>query len=166
MNNEKSLETSRGNSNKLPSLLQHMKNREYKNILNYGCGLYGDKHKEMMEEYDIHLVNFDKYIVGINYISEINMKEIDCIVCSNVLNVIPNEEEIVDVINFFVKSGKDVYVSIYEGNRSNELILNSKGYWQRNETRKVFYNKFLARYGFIREGNFFILKGGKKNEYR
>lgn len=161
MNNEKSLETSRGNSNKLPSLLQHMKNREYKNVLNYGCGLYGDKHKEMMEEHDIHLVNFDKYIMGINYISDIDMREIDCIICSNVLNVIPDEEEIVSAIDFFVKSNKDIYISIYEGNKSNKLTLNSKGYWQRNETRKVFYNKFLHKYGFVREGNFFVLKGDR-----
>lgn len=161
MNNEKSLETSRGNANKLPSLLQHMKGKEYRNILNYGCGLYGDKHKEMMEEHNIYLVNFDKYIVGINCISDINMEEIDCIVCSNVLNVIPDEEEIVSAIDFFVKSNKDIYISIYEGNKSNKLTLNSKGYWQRNETRKVFYNKFLHKYGFVREGNFFVLKGDR-----
>lgn len=161
MNNEKSLETSRGNSNKLPSLLQYMKEKEYKNILNYGCGLYGEKHKQMMEKYGIKLINFDKYIMGINYISDINMEEVDCIICSNVLNVIPDEEEIIGVIDFFVKSNKDVYISIYEGNKCNKLILNSKGYWQRNETKKVFFDKFLKRYGFTREGNFFLLKGGR-----
>ena len=161
MDNSKSLETSRGNSNKLPSLLQYMKDKEYKNILNYGCGLYGDRHKEMMQQYGIKLINFDKYIMGINYISDINMEEIDCIICSNVLNVILDEKEISDIIDFFIKSNKDVYISIYEGNSSNKLTLNSKGYWQRNETKKVFFNKFLKTYGFIRKGNFFLLKRGE-----
>lgn len=161
MDNSKSLETSRGNSNKLPSLLQHMKEKEYKNILNYGCGLYGEKHKQMMEECGIKLTNFDRYIMGINYISDINMEEIDCIVCSNVLNVIPKEKEIIGIIDFFVKSNKDVYISIYEGNKCNKLILNSNGYWQRNETKKVFFDKFLKQHGFIREKEFFYLKGGK-----
>lgn len=161
MDNSKSLETSRGNANKLPSLLKYITDKRYKNVLNYGCGLYGEKHKQMMEKYGIKLTNFDKYIIGINYISDINMKEIDCIVCSNVLNVIPREEEIVEILDFFVKSNKDIYISIYEGSRSNKLNLNSNGYWQRNETRKVFFDKFLKQYGFIREKEFFYLKGGK-----
>lgn len=161
MDNSKSLETSRGNANKLPSLLKYITDKGYKKVLNYGCGLYGEKHRGMMKEYGVTLVNFDKYIQWLSNIENIDMNTIECIVCSNVLNVIPRKDEIVEILDFFVKSNKDVYISIYEGSRSNKLNLNSNGYWQRNETRKVFFDKFLKQYGFIREKEFFYLKGGK-----
>lgn len=156
MDNSKSLETSRGNSNRLPSLLKNMIGCGHKTILNYGSGLYGDLHKSELEKHGITLINYDKYIEGINDLSKIDLSKIDAVVCSNVLNVIPDDEEICFEINNILKLNKTTYITIYEGNRSNNTTLNSKGYWQRNETKSYFYDKFLKRYNFDKTSKYFV----------
>lgn len=157
MDNSKSLLTSRGNAKKLPALLEYLKNKEYKNILNFGCGMYGEAHKKELEKYSIKLINYDKYIHNIEVLNNLDFSKMDCIICSNVLNVIPDTKEIISILEFFKSKNKPVYISIYEGDKSNLVKINKNGCYQRNETKKIFYEKFLKNYGYTKENKFFKL---------
>lgn len=156
MTNEKSLLTSRGNSNRLPALMEYLKDKDFKNILNFGCGMFAEGHAKEMKQYNINLVNYDKYIHGEEFLETLDMNKIDVIICSNVLNVIPDDIEITKILEWFKKQGKPIYISIYEGDRKNKITLNKNGCYQRNETKKVFYEKFLKD-DYKKEKGFFKL---------
>lgn len=137
--NDKSLLTSNGNANKLPYLLKYLKDTK-QTILNYGCGKYYKKHKEMFGN---NLLNYDKYIPEINIIP--NDNDFEIVVCSNVLNVIQDNKEIQDILNYFdTLKGKKIYITIYEGDKSNIEKITTIGTYQKNKPLKD-WNDFWNR---------------------
>lgn len=143
--NNKSLLTSNGNSNKLPYLLKKLLGTK-ENILNYGSGKYYLKHKNMFGD---NLINYDKYVNEINSLpSEDNF---DIVVCSNVLNVIQDDTEIQNILDYFdALKGKKIYITIYEGDKSNIGKTTKLGTYQKNKPLKN-WNELWSR-GYKRIG--------------
>ena len=136
--------------NKVSKIYTNMDFKENSFILDYGCGKY-DTSIEYMKNKNCVVLPFDKYNRD-NSINNQSLKycennKIDYIVCSNVLNVIKEEEIIDDILKHIHTLSKDntiVYISVYEGNKTNIGIPTSKGY-QRNEPYKN-YLKYIEKY--------------------
>lgn len=143
--NNKSLLTSNGNSNRLPYLLKVLLETK-ENILNYGAGKHYLKHKNMFGD---NLINYDKYISEINSLP--SKDDFDIVVCSNVLNVIQDDTEIQSILNYFdTLKGKKVYITIYEGDKSNIGKTTKLGTYQKNKPLKN-WNELWSR-GYKRVG--------------
>lgn len=143
--NSKSLLTSNGNSNRLPYLLKYLKGTE-SIILNYGAGKHYKKHTEM---FGSNLINYDKYVNEINIIP--NNNEFDIVICSNVLNVIKDDMEIKNILDYFdTLKGKKIYITVYEGDKSNIGKTTKLGTYQKNKPLK--YWNYLWDRGYKKIG--------------
>ena len=96
-----------------------------KNVFDYGCGRYSHN-KDFCEENDIYWVGYDPFWKTKEEnefaLKELENKIFDCIVCSNVLNVIDDEKEIVDIINSikgFMNIDTIALFSCYSGDKTN-----------------------------------------------
>lgn len=110
-----------------------------KTILDYGGGKY-DSNKEYMLQKGCEVYVYDKYNRDAKHNQEVVDKmrkdTPDCIVCSNVLNVIFEDEVITDILNDIKSFGsKRIIFAIYEGDKSGIGKETSKG-WQRNTKAK------------------------------
>lgn len=119
-------------------------------ILDYGCGKYNTS-IDFMATKQCKVLPFDKY----NRTENENLltkdfclhNHLDYIVCSNVLNVILEDEiieEILQNIYNFADEETIVLISIYEGDKSGIGKVTSKGY-QKNLRYKEYY-KFIEKY--------------------
>lgn len=112
----------------------------YKNeiiIMDYGCGKY-DKNKEEAEKHGYKWFGYDPYNRS-EYENKLTSKLMKLIkphviICSNVLNVLENDDVLKDVLNQiydYASEDTDVYITIYEGDKSGVGKVTTKGY-QRN----------------------------------
>jgi hypothetical protein len=130
--------TSIATINKIYKLLPELGYEKETIILDYGCGKY-NKNKEEAEKHGYRWFGYDPY----------NRSEIDnelalrlmklvkphVIVCSNVLNVLESKAIIQNVISEiynYSAEDTDIYITIYEGDKSGVGKVTTKGY-QRNE---------------------------------
>ena len=123
------------------------------NILDYGGGKY-DKNIEYMKQKGCNVVVYDPYNrsdeYNANTIDFINTHPIQYIVCSNVLNVIKEDDVIAEVLEDISNTkqknqGCKVYISVYEGDKTGEPKETTKG-WQRNEKTDCYkdvINRFI-----------------------
>lgn len=123
-------------------------------VLDYGCGKYVDHIRHHLYENDGWLLPYDPY----NQSTETNFRTIKelkrirdeheplTIVCSNVLNVIDDDETVQDVCDRIQRWINDTdgiaYITVYEGNRTGVGRQTGKDQYQRNEPL-VFYRKFF-----------------------
>lgn len=108
-------------------------------ILDYGGGKYDTNADYMMQNYNTQVLVYDPY----NRTKEHNLKVLSYftkrparhVVCSNVLNVIKEDEVILQVLkhiySLMSKNGY-LYIKIYERDKSGIGCKTSKG-WQRNQ---------------------------------
>jgi len=154
------------NSVKLPAVSKVIKWEMFrdKRVLDYGGGKYNNFKDWLKENYNIDLLIYDPY----NRTKEENDHALenpifDLVLCSNVLNVI-KEEEVVDKIIFNITQMADNFVfSIYEGNKSGIGKNSKKDCWQRNEVKTDYLERFYPfkvkiYKGFI-SNNRFMFKG-------
>ena len=143
--NSISLLTSNGNSNRLPYLLKEL-NGSSETILNFGSGKHYKNHEAM---FDGTLISFDAYVEEINELP--SGDKFDIVVCSNVLNVIPDDTEIENILNYFDSlEGKKIYISVYEGDKSNVGKITKIGTYQSNRALKdwtLLWNRGYKRIG-------------------
>ena len=110
-------------------------------ILDYGEGKY-DSNKEFMETLGFQLYVYDKYNRSEEHNREV-MKKMsvnppDYVVCSNVLNVIMEDDIIEGILrDISMYETRRTYIAIYEGDRSGKGRETSKGY-QRNEKTSAY----------------------------
>ena len=131
-------------------------------ILDYGGGKYNTNRDYMAGKCGADLRVYDKYNRSDNENREtlewVKENVLDYIVCSNVLNVIM-EDEIIDEILADISSlhAKCVYIAVYEGDRSGVGKETAKG-WQRNQKASC-YVDMLSKYFDIewKNGNLFCL---------
>ncbi len=140
------------NSTKLPKV--YTKVQLTGAVLDYGCGKYIGHIKHYLYENDAYLLPYDPY----NQTNEVNWRTIRelkrirdekeplTIVCSNVLNVIDDDETVQDICERIERWINDTdgiaYITVYEGNRSGAGKQTGKDQYQRNEPL-VFYRKFF-----------------------
>ena len=131
-------------------------------ILDYGCGKY-DTSINFMKNKNCIVLPYDKY----NRDNETNLKtldycknnKIDYIVCSNVLNVIMEDEVIFQILDDLYKIANKntvILISIYEGDKSGIGKETTKGY-QKNMKLKE-YLKYLNKFDILIRNQIFICK--------
>lgn len=129
--------TSISTINRIFKLLPNMGYKKETLILDYGCGKY-NQNKEEAEKNGYIWLGFDPY----NRSQKDNFKTLtrlinekpDVVVCNNVLNVIYEDKVIQNVLNTiynYSDDNTDIYITIYEGNKSGIGMKTIKGY-QRN----------------------------------
>lgn len=127
----------------------HMDFQPQSVILDYGGGKY-DKNIEYMKTRGCKVVIYDPYNRSEEYnqqtLAYIKQVPIRYIVCSNVLNVIKENNIVADVLRKMQGIQKaqqgpcDIYIAIYEGNKSGKGAITNKGY-QRNEKLAQYLSK-------------------------
>jgi hypothetical protein len=123
-------------------------------ILDYGCGAY-NKNKEYANDYNYLWFGYDPY----NRTEEYNNSTLlwlenakpNIIICSNVLNVIAEDNVLMDVLGQiydYAGDDTDVYITIYEGDKSGLGKVTTKGY-QRNEKLNAYRDYILEFFDVI-----------------
>ena len=114
-------------------------------LFDYGCGRYKNN-EEFCKNKGIKWFGYDPYWKDDNQNEEIldyvnnYYSKFDCIVCSNVLNVIDDLETIYNILIFLSNIGhsKTTYIfSCYSGNKSGIGKITKRDCWQRNEKIKI-----------------------------
>jgi hypothetical protein len=135
-------------------------------IFDYGCGKY-NTNKDFAEEcgyewqgYDPYNRTEDENIACIRRLGQYPMYP-EAIMCNNVLNVLENSNIINNVlcdISHYAGKDTDIYITIYEGDKSGVGKVTNKGY-QRNE-KLIKYKDYINEWFDIigKSGNVFICR--------
>lgn len=141
------------NKTRLPALY----NKVYfsGHVLDYGCGKYTEHLREKALETSASVHFYDLF----NQPEEINRASLswgklfkyDTIVCCNVLNVIDSleviESIIYDMLDMVRKDGySNIYIQIYEGDRSGEGKPTKNNCYQRNEPTISYFNFIMNNF--------------------
>ena len=135
-------------------------------VLDYGGGRY-DKAKQYMAENGVEVMVYDKYNRTPDHnavvMAKAKQNTPDYVVCSNVLNVIA-EDEIVDEVLFNLASftGSTVLITVYEGNGTGVGKVTTKGY-QRN-AKLCSYLPMVEKYFVVQKRNGVLICTGKRGE--
>lgn len=154
--------TSISTINKIYKLLPQMGYQVGTTILDYGCGAY-NKNKEYANDCNYLWFGYDPY----NRTKEYNDSTLlwlentkpNVIICSNVLNVIAESDVLMDVLGQiynYAGDNTDVYITIYEGDKSGVGKVTTKGY-QRNE-KLTNYRDYINKYFKVTDVRGNILK--------
>lgn len=154
------------NSSKLPLLFKLVKFKNGSLNLDYGGGKFDNVAEYLKKEYNVTNLVYDPY----NRTQEHNKNVLnkvrknggaDTVTCSNVLNVIKEENARLAVIKNcknYLKAGGTVYFTVYEGTGNNDSKPTKAGYQLNRKTedyvdeiKKVFSN-------VIRKGKLIIAK--------
>ena len=144
-----------------------------KNILDYGCGAYTKHIRQYVESMGKIYLPYDPYN---QYIDEAldtrdkihlllaNECPID-VVCSNVLNVIDDDEEIKGIaktiMDIIMRAGGFGFITVYEGDKSGIGRQTGKDQYQRNEPLKSYLKYFSGHIkvrASIRNGMIFLFR--------
>lgn len=146
INNE--LKTSYGNIDKLPRAIHTVEALGFKKVVNYGCGLGGFVHKEMLKG-RVELINYEPFIEELSNKPAFDV-EADAVICNCVLNVIESDEIIESILDDFDRyheQGKTIIITIYEGDRTGNKRVMSGGTYQRNTKEREY--EMIAKRGYI-----------------
>lgn len=118
-------------------------------VLDYGCGKFLDHISAFAEENGVsRWYGVDKYNQSESHNAEGLSKTYDMSICSNVLNVIKEENIIQEVISDCLDHSSICYVSVYEGDKTGKgCSTQNRQSWQRNE-KKAAYLTLLQTMGF------------------
>ena len=131
------------NSTRLPVLIKKglkMGLFDGKSVLDYGCGKYTDHIAAAMLEKASAYHPYDPYNQSdvtntYSLIEQGNacmMSTNTAVICSNVLNVIAEDDIIIEIIRDSLKLGRYMYITVYTGNGSGVGRPTKKGCYQRN----------------------------------
>lgn len=145
------------NTKKLPVIYSKLNLEKLKGkiIFDYGAGKPQTVNmiRDFLEKYDIDYIPYDIYNLSDadNCYAFERRYEADVYICSNVLNVIKEEEIIQSIINEFFMfvlhyhSGimnKPFFFKIYEGDKSGNGKQSQKDCWQRNQKTKDYIDNW------------------------
>jgi hypothetical protein len=154
--------TSISSINKIYKLLPQLGYEKETIILDYGCGKY-NKNKEEAEKHGYRWFGYDPYNRSEeeNNLTSKLMKLVKphVIVCSNVCNVIQEDSALMNVLNQiynYASEDTDIYITIYEGDKSGVGKVTTKGY-QRNE-KVSSYKDYICEFFDILEVKGNIIK--------
>lgn len=119
-------------------------------VLDYGCGKFNNG-KVYIESMGGEWFGYDPY----NRTQEENKEALtiipSCILCSNVLNVIAEEDIIQQIVDDITGTELPYFFTIYEGNKSGMGGQSKDDCYQRNEATKA-YLRFFPATATIRKG--------------
>ena len=125
------------NSSKLPAIYNKINWNLFKNgkVLDIGAGKFIDHIISFLKKYSIKYFPYDRYNIG----PEINRKSLavkpDIIICSNVLNVIKENEIVAEIHNLVRSYNKPYFITVYNANHTGIGKPTKNGY-QRNQRLK------------------------------
>ena len=137
------------NNVKLPAIY-NVKGIFKGHVLDYGCGKYVEHLRRKALQTASSFWYYDKYNQSIFRNNEAldfgYTYGFDTIVCANVLNVIDDDATILYIINellcLSISVRGNIYIQIYEGDKSGEGRATKTDCYQRNESVKA-YGRFL-----------------------
>lgn len=132
------------NSTKLPAIYGKVKELgdPAMSVIDYGCGKYLDNYKAKV---NCQLSGYDPYN---RPDTDALNRSYDIAICSNVLNVIAEDDIRESIARELKTLAPIVYITVYEGNRSGVGKVSKKDCWQENrkladytdELKSVFHN--------------------------
>lgn len=125
------------NSKKLPAIYNKVRFPTGSRILDYGCGRFIDHIKEKVESQGCTYYPYDPYNLPENKLPN---EMFDYAICSNVLNVIAEDNIVRDVIKTVVSHSQKAYFTVYEGDGSGIGKITGKDSYQRNEKTNKYAN--------------------------
>lgn len=118
-------------------------------VLDYGCGKFTDHLRKKALSTAKSFWCYDKYnqevSTNINSLDYGYSFGFDTIVCANVLNVIDDDNTIIEIMHRLIRMVRvtgDIYIQIYEGDKSGKGTPTKTDCYQRNESVKA-YGRFL-----------------------
>ena len=150
------------NCTKLPAIYNKINFSKFRNgfnILDYGCGKFNNG-RDYIDSLGGNWWGYDPF----NRTEEENMlcynNYYDCIICSNVLNVISDVSIVRDVIkkifNKVALRKQAIFVTVYEGDKSGIGRITKKDCYQRNQVLSDYLKYFNGIFGT----NDFVIKKG------
>ena len=143
------------NTTKLPAIYNMLPLEKLRGltIFDYGCGKKETVEliQKKLEPYDIDFIGYDIYNLSDadNCYAFERRKEANIYICSNVLNVIKENEIVQQIINDLSKwafrSGIEqcpIFIKIYEGNKTGIGQETKKDCWQKNLKTKEYLTLF------------------------
>lgn len=140
-------------------------------LFDYGCGKYSNNENHCLEKgiewfgYDPYWKDDESNEETLEYVNN-HYDMIDCVVCSNVLNVIKEIEVIENILIFLSNVGhkETMYLfSCYSGNKSGIGKESKKDCWQRNEKNKIWEQRLNEYFDVISIKNDILICTKKKN---
>ena len=156
------------NTKRLPTIYSklNLERLRDKTIFDYGSGKIETVRliREKLEAYDIDYIPYDIYNLSPadNCYALERRKESDIYICSNVLNVIKEDEIVQRIIDEIIQlsNTKPYFLKIYEGNKSGIGKQTKKDCWQRNQKTK----DYLQQFDFGKISTSIVYKGFITNE--
>ena len=156
------------NTKRLPTIYSklNLERLRDKTIFDYGSGKIETVRiiREKLEAYDIDYIPYDIYNLSPadNCYALERRKEADVYICSNVLNVIKEDDIVQMIIDEIVQlsNTKPYFFKIYEGNKSEVDKQTKKDCWQRNQKTK----DYLQQFDFGKISTSIVYKGFITNE--
>lgn len=129
------------NSSRLPAVynkinfekIKRFLNVPFPTILDYGCGRY-TQHIQNFIPRDFLWQGYDPYWSPIN----IENKYFDIIVCSNVFNVIDDEQEVIRIHQWIKKHSRLYFITTYKGDKSDIGRYTKKDCYQSNRLTECY----------------------------
>lgn len=136
------------NSKKLPRVYNVFPLNDCK-VIDYGCGRYTDHIQNWAKEHNIQWFGYDKYnqTEANNEIALEQLNDADYVICSNVLNVIKEDEILKEIIDDCVRPGSAAIFTVYEGDKTGIGRATGKDQYQRNCKRK-WYEDLMKEMGY------------------
>lgn len=137
------------NSKKLPRLYNIIDGLAHCTIVDYGCGRYTDHIVDWAMSRDIWWYGYDKYNQpeDANKCAIKHLADADFVFCSNVLNVIAEDDVIANIIRDIVRPHATTIITVYEGDRSGVGRATGADQYQRN-CKKSWYVDFIRGLGY------------------
>lgn len=113
-------------------------------VLDYGCGRYTDHIKKFLDDLGFDYIGYDP-----NWANDPNWEKVlpAVIICSNVLNVIAEDDIVKEIIKKLQSYRQPYFITIYEGNGSGVGTVSQKNCYQRN-LKTASYRFFFKCKGF------------------
>jgi hypothetical protein len=141
------------NNTRLPRLygyINRMVGLEGKTVLDLGCGNPVTQQLIRDSFPNTKFILIDKFWQGTNLVHRAwkaaYSHKVDLVVISNVLNVIDSDSDLVELISSAVLMNTDIYITIYEGDKSGIGKETTRGY-QRNQ-KISYYMKYFSPFYF------------------
>lgn len=144
---------------------------ETKTILDYGCGKYSNN-ENWCKEHNIVWYGYDPYWRDDSF-NETNLAHfenngVDCVICSNVLNVIDDDKEVIRILKYIKKhisNNTIVIFSCYRGDANNIGKSTKDDCWQRNEKPSIWYERISLYFDIIRKNADIFVCKKKSNKH-
>lgn len=132
------------NKNKLPAVFNKVVFNKGSSVLDYGCGRYIDHIRAKVIEQGCKYYPYDPYNLPSSKLPE---GEVTYGVCSNVLNVIAEDNIMEDIIKTVCEKSEIAYFTVYEGDKTGVGKATGKDSYQRN-AKTIWYAELMQKMGY------------------